>query len=209
MVPIVDAISLAISSTNRDQELEEAERGPRSATRSNENEQQRSKRSEVTRNFLLLSVAYASNIGGTGVITGSPPNLVVLNVLDSAYGEGVSPLTYASWMGFCVPLMVVNTFLAWLWIVLLKKIYSRGQKSADNSDQDGKVKKVIREKRAALGKINSHEIQVLVLFIILIFLWFFQKPKFITGWGDFFKRCPLQLLYITWKPSIHNNSMIV
>ena len=134
---------------------------------------------QVTRNFLLLSVAYASNIGGTGVITGSPPNLVVLNVLDrfpcchcviiivntgsppnfvtsiviisrklyyecyddfsSAYGEGVSPLTYASWMGFCVPLMVVNTFLAWLWIVLLKKIYSRGQKSADSSDQDGKV----------------------------------------------------------------------
>ena len=50
----------------------------------------------------------ARRIGGTGVITGSPPNLVVLNVLDSAYGEGVSPLTYASWMGFCVPLMVVK-----------------------------------------------------------------------------------------------------
>ena len=79
----------------------------------------------MTRNFLLLSVAYASNIGGTGVITGSPPNLVVLNVLDSAYGEGVSPLTYASWMGFCVPLMVVNTVLAWVWIVLLKKMYTK------------------------------------------------------------------------------------
>ena len=123
------------------------------------------------------------------VITSIPPNLVTSLLIisrklyyeyyddfSSAYGEGVSPLTYASWMGFCVPLMVVNTFLAWLWIVLLKKIYSRGQKSADNSDQDGKVaflskigiqvfsnmkvKKVIREKRAALGKINSHEIQV-------------------------------------------------
>ena len=32
---------------------------------------------EVERNFLLLSVAYAANIGGTGVVTGSPPNLVV------------------------------------------------------------------------------------------------------------------------------------
>ena len=93
----------------------------------------------MTRNFLLLSVAYASNIGGTGVITGSPPNLVVLNVLDSAYGEGVSPLTYASWMGFCVPLMVVNTVLAWIWIVLLKKMYTRGRQEAIGSDQDGKV----------------------------------------------------------------------
>ena len=33
-----------------------------------------------TRNLLLLSVAYAANIGGTAVVTGSPPNLVVLNV---------------------------------------------------------------------------------------------------------------------------------
>ena len=112
---------------------------PRALEGTQEKEQERSKSSEVTRNFLLLSVAYASNIGGTGVITGSPPNLVVLNVLDSAYGEGVSPLTYASWMGFCVPLMVVNTVLAWVWIVLLKKMYTRGQQESNSSDQDGKV----------------------------------------------------------------------
>ena len=86
------------------------------------------------------------------VNTGSLPNFVTSIVIisrelyyeyyddfSSAYGEGVSPLTYASWMGFCVPLMVVNTFLAWLWIVLLKKIYSRGQQTAEGSDQDGKV----------------------------------------------------------------------
>ena len=86
------------------------------------------------------------------VNTGSPPNFVTSIVIisrklyyecyddfSSAYGEGVSPLTYASWMGFCVPLMVVNTFLAWLWIVLLKKIYSRGQQTTESSDQDGKV----------------------------------------------------------------------
>ena len=29
------------------------------------------------RKMLLLAVAYAANIGGTGVITGSPPNLVL------------------------------------------------------------------------------------------------------------------------------------
>jgi Na+/H+ antiporter NhaD/arsenite permease-like protein len=35
---------------------------------------------ERQKNVLLIAVAYAANIGGTGVITGSPPNLVILEV---------------------------------------------------------------------------------------------------------------------------------
>merc|ERR1719500_2588868 len=84
MVPIVDAISEAISSTgDSGEEMEDVERSKRRPI-----EAKRSKSQEVTRNFLLLAVAYASNIGGTGVITGSPPNLVVLDVLDQQYGSG-------------------------------------------------------------------------------------------------------------------------
>ncbi len=32
------------------------------------------------RRMLMLSVAYAANVGGTGVMTGSPPNLVLPQV---------------------------------------------------------------------------------------------------------------------------------
>jgi len=31
---------------------------------------------------MLLSVAYAASIGGTGVITGTPSNLIILEVLS-------------------------------------------------------------------------------------------------------------------------------
>ena len=31
-----------------------------------------------------------------------------------------------------------------------------------------------------------HEIQVMILFIILILLWFFKTPIFMPGWGDLF-----------------------
>ena len=33
---------------------------------------------------------------------------------------------------------------------------------------------------------SQHEIQVLILFIALIFMWFFKTPIFMPGWGDMF-----------------------
>ena len=92
MVPIVDAITEAINGN-----IEENKKP--------------SSHNEVSRNYLLLACAYASNIGGTGVITGSPPNLVVLSVLNKDYGEGKAPLSYATWMAFCIPLMILNVLL--------------------------------------------------------------------------------------------------
>ena len=43
--------------------------------------------------ILLLSVAYAANIGGMAVVTGTPPNLVAFKTLDPA-------VTFPAWMGF-------------------------------------------------------------------------------------------------------------
>ena len=39
-------------------------------------------------------------------------------------------------------------------------------------------------RKRELGKITPHEIQVVLLFICLIILWFFQSPKFMEGWAD-------------------------
>ena len=52
-----------------------------------------SSQEETERNFLLLSVAYAANIGGMAVVTGTPPNLVAFKILDGA-------VTFPSWIGF-------------------------------------------------------------------------------------------------------------
>ena len=138
---------------------------------------------ETERNFLLMSIAYAANIGGTGVITGSPGNLVVPDVLISNFGDKTG-LTFASWMVFAIPVMLVNTILAWLWLLLLQRLYLGNDKKTQ--EQQDRAMKVIKEKYKELGKITWHEIQVFVLFISLILLWFFQSPKFMPGWADFF-----------------------
>ena len=57
-------------------------------------------------------------------LAGSPPNFVVLQTLDDDYGSkgGRHPLSYATWMAFSVPLMLVNTFMAWVLITIIQRI---------------------------------------------------------------------------------------
>ena len=169
MVPIVDSICEAMFETG-DTELGPGE--PRGRTRDQ----------EARRNLMLLACAYSANIGGTGVITGTPPNLVVLSTLNDDFGSD-HPLSYATWMAFCVPLMLLNTLIAWLAILLIMRI-TLGPDTSGSREKEQRISKVILARREALGRITMHEVQVVVLFLALILLWFFQSPRFMPGWAD-------------------------
>ena len=84
----------------------------------------------------------------------------------------------------------VNCLLAWAWILVLQACSSRGE-AGRTKEQDDKVRKLIRQKKEGLGRMTLHEWQVLILFIILILLWFFKSPKFISGWGSLFERAKI------------------
>ena len=170
MVPIVDSICEAMFETG------DTELGP------GEQPRQRTRDQEARRNLMLLACAYSANIGGTGVITGTPPNLVVLSTLNDDFGSD-HPLSYATWMAFCVPLMLLNTVIAWLAILLIMRL-TLGPDTAGSRDKEQRIKKVILTRREALGRITLHEVQVVVLFLALILLWFFQSPRFMPGWAD-------------------------
>ena len=144
-----------------------------------------SNKEEVERNFLLLSIAYASNIGGTGVVTGSPPNLVVPDSLTKKFGPDTG-LTFASWMAFSIPCMLVCTIIAWLWLQKLQS-WSPGAGDEDSQEKEERAMKVIKERYNELGRMSMHEAQVLLLFFLLILLWFFKSPHFMPGWADLFE----------------------
>ena len=175
-------------------------------------ETQKKERIERQRNRLLLAVAYSANIGGTGVITGSPPNLVVPQVMQGRFGDATG-LTFASWMAFCVPVMSVNLVLSWIWLSYLgwreeKKHKIPGEENVDSKAKENQIMKMMRQKYEALGPIRCHELSVLICFVTVICLWFFRKPLFMlgkvffslvskkvrffftifpfSGWGDFF-----------------------
>jgi len=136
--------------------------------------------------MMFLALAYSANIGGTGTIIGTPPNLILVGFLTSQFPE--HSLNFGSWMAFALPEVVLN--LAILWIVL--QIYFTGwrsfadlwKKSEGKSDGEVRAKELIREKCKALGPLTFHEISVLVVFCLLVLLWFFRKPGFIPGWAS-------------------------
>ena len=92
-------------------------------------------------------------------------------------------MSYATWMAFCVPLMLVNTVIAWLMILLIQRLTLGKEEEEEEGNQD-RIKKVIANKKQMLGRMTQHEWQVVLLFIALILLWFFQSPKFMDGKTD-------------------------
>ena len=131
-----------------------------------------------------MAVAYSANIGGTGVITGSPPNLVVPQVLEGKFGENTG-LTFASFMAFAVPCMTINLILSWLWLAFLnwkeEKQHKIPGEETNSETKEKQVLKVIKQKYEALGPITCHELSSLICFGVVIFLWFFRRPLFMTG----------------------------
>ena len=62
---------------------------------------------------LVLGVVYASSIGGIGTPLGSPPNLVLLQVLSISF-PGETAIGFLQWMAFCIPLMLALLLACWL-----------------------------------------------------------------------------------------------
>ena len=61
----------------------------------------------------LPSVAYSANVGGTGTLIGTPPNLILMELLETRYPGG-HPLTFGGWMLFSLPDVLINLALVWL-----------------------------------------------------------------------------------------------
>ncbi len=62
---------------------------------------------------LVLSIAYASNIGGFATPIGTPVNPIVIGILDKNLGVNV---TFLEWLAFGVPLMLVALPVSW-WLL--------------------------------------------------------------------------------------------
>ncbi len=124
---------------------------------------------------IMLSIAYAANIGGIATIIGTAPNLFVVSfikdAIDSPFQQDIS---FLQWTKIGVPVVCILLPVAW-WL-LAKLIYKVDKVKLGHSSQS------LREQKHALGKMSYEEKAVCFVFSFTIALWlsrtFLQNIEF-------------------------------
>ncbi|RMF10574.1 MAG: DASS family sodium-coupled anion symporter [Alphaproteobacteria bacterium] len=109
---------------------------------------------------LLLGVAYSASIGGLGTLIGTPPNALVAGYMRQHYGIEI---TFAHWMLFGVPVVVVMVPLAWL--VLTRLAFP--MRLAPNPA----AQQLVENELAALGPVRQVERRVMVASGVVAVAW--------------------------------------
>ncbi len=109
---------------------------------------------------LLLGVAYAASIGGTGTPIGTPPNLIFLQVYADTTGIRIG---FLQWMSWALPCVILFLPLMWLWL-------TRG------------LGQTAGPAMAQAGPWSSRERRVLAVFALTALAWITRSAPF-GGWS--------------------------
>ncbi|MEE1961058.1 DASS family sodium-coupled anion symporter [Allomuricauda taeanensis] len=112
---------------------------------------------------VMLGIAFSANAGGIATVIGTPPNSVLIGLLENEYNIEIS---FLKWMTIGLPFSIIMIGISYL--VLVKWMFpSRGLKFNAS-------KEVIHTELEKLGPTSGKEKMVLVIFGITVFLWIFR-----------------------------------
>lgn len=118
------------------------------------------------RNFALcvmLGIAFSANAGGIATVIGTPPNSVLIGLLESEYNIEIS---FLKWMVIGVPFSTLMIAISYL--VLVRWMFPSKQLKFTAS------RDIITSELVKLGPMTGKEKMVLVIFGVTIFLWIFR-----------------------------------
>ena len=108
---------------------------------------------------LVLSIAYACNIGGIATLIGTPPNALLAGFMSESYGVEVG---FAEWMIIGLPVTVV--LLPFVYIVLTRVYPIELDRLPGGAN-------LIDQEIAKLGDVSAAEQRVGVVFVVTALLW--------------------------------------
>jgi len=112
---------------------------------------------------VMLGIAFSANAGGIATVIGTPPNSVMIGLLENEYNIEIS---FLKWMVIGVPFSAVMIWISYL--VLTKWMFPNKQLKFAAS------REVINEELRKLGPMSGKEKMVLAIFGVTVFLWIFR-----------------------------------
>ncbi|MFK7815047.1 MAG: DASS family sodium-coupled anion symporter, partial [Gammaproteobacteria bacterium] len=113
---------------------------------------------------IMLSIAYAANIGGIATVIGTAPNLFVASfikdAIDTPFQQDIS---FLQWAKIGTPTALILLPIAW-WL-LTKVIYKVDKVTLHHSSIS------LRKQKHALGSMSYEEKSVCFIFVLTIVLW--------------------------------------
>lgn len=112
---------------------------------------------------VMLGIAFSANAGGIATVIGTPPNSVLIGLLENEYNTQIS---FLKWMVLGLPFSIL--LIACCYWVLVKIMFPNGDLKFDAS------KAIISEELKKLGPTSPKEKMVLCIFAVTVFLWVFR-----------------------------------
>ena len=112
---------------------------------------------------VMLGIAFSANAGGIATVIGTPPNSVLIGLLENEYNMEIS---FLKWMIIGLPFSV--TMIGIIYFVLTRWMFpNKGVEFASSNA-------LIAQKLSDLGPTSPQEKHVLSIFAITVFLWVFR-----------------------------------
>ncbi|AWX43907.1 Protein I'm not dead yet [Flagellimonas maritima] len=112
---------------------------------------------------VMLGIAFSANAGGIATVIGTPPNSVLIGLLENEYNIEIS---FLKWMTLGLPFSIVMIGISYL--VLVKWMFPNKDLKFNAS------KEVIQIELQKLGPTSGKEKLVLAIFAVTVSLWIFR-----------------------------------
>ena len=112
---------------------------------------------------VMLGIAFSANAGGIATVIGTPPNSVLIGLLENEYNIEIS---FLKWMSIGLPFSII--MVGTCYVVLVKWMFPNKNLKFKTSND------IIQLELDKLGPASGKEKMVLVIFGITIFLWIFR-----------------------------------